>query len=633
VVLLPEEAEQWTEDRVRMVLIHELAHVQRSDCLVQVLWHLVRGLYWWQPLAWLAAQQLRLEQEQACDDMVLKEGVNAPDYAEHVLAVTTGLSTSFWASPVALGVSRTEKLRRRLVRLLDDRSTHLPLDRRALIKAAALVLVFAVVLGLVGFTSTPAAGQTDQGKAQQPAPAKDNETLKRLTEVQQKLAKHYVAPVDEKVLFNGALQGMLKGLKDPYTTYLPADALAELEKSNKGVITGIGLQLTKVDDRLAVVTPVEGSPALKAGLVPGDEIAAIDGQSTQGLPLTQVVQRILGPAGSVVKLKVVNPDGVVREVAVTRAEIRLNTVNGFQRGGDGKWQFVLDDVHKIGYLQVTQFGSHTATEVREIVQGLHKAGLKGLILDLRFCPGGLLDQAVEVSKLFLAKGVVVTIRGPGKEEKVWEADGKSTLGDFPLLVLLNDHTASAAEIVAGALRDNNRAVLLGTRSFGKGSVQTLIQLDQGGALKMTTANYYLPGGRNIQKRPGEKSWGVDPNDGFNIPLTGSQTDALLNNQHQRALLYVNKEDRSPNNARLSPKLLQEVHADPQLAAALRTMVARLTGGEFIKVGKDNAAVADQVQRLEELTRRREQLQQSMSELEREIADLQKGPSKVIDPDR
>jgi carboxyl-terminal processing protease len=228
--------------------------------------------------------------------------------------------------------------------------------------------------------------------------------------------------------------------------------------------------------------------------------------------------------------------------------------------------------------------------------------------------------------MFLAKGVILTTRGSATAEKTWKADGKNTLGDFPVLILINDNTASAAEIVAGALRDHERAILLGSRTYGKGSVQTVMKLDEGGALKVTTAYHYLPSGRNIQKRPGEKTWGVDPSDGFYLPLTAGQTEALRKDTQKRSLLGLKEDELPKAPARLTPKIIEEQHADPQLAAALRAMVARITGGEFLKVGKDNAALADQT-RLEEMRQRRDQLLQSVKQLEREIAEMQKAAGK------
>ena len=617
VVLLPEEAENWSNDRLCMVLIHELGHVMRWDCLVQMLGHLARGIFWFHPLAWLANRQLRIEQEHACDDLVLSTGSSAPDYAEHLLAVTAGLSRGFWTAPVALGMSRTEKLRCRIVRLLDGGRDHRPIRRRTLVLCSAVALAVAVPLGTAGFSPTNAAGQTEQGpeQAKQPPTGKDDALVKKITEIQQKLAKNYITTVDEKVLADGALKGLLAGLKDPNTAYLSADDLTRFNTETKGSITGIGVQLQMADGQIRVVTPLEGSPALQAGLRPGDQIDSIDGKSTKGMTMAEAVKLILGTAGSAVKLRVVRADGKAEELSATRAEVRFRSVNGFQRGPDGKWQLLLDPDGKVGYLRIEQFASNTTAEVRESIMALQKEGMKGLIVDLRFCPGGLLDQAVEVSKLFLAKGTILTTRGKDKDEKTWKAEGKEFLGDFPLVVLLNDQTASAGEIVAGALQDNQRAVLLGTRSFGKGSVTMIVKLNEGGAIKLTSANHYLPSGRSIQKIPGEKKWGVDPNDGFYVPMTPAQIDALNKDARERSILNPKKDAKAQASAGLTARVIEERHADPQLAAALTTMLGRLSTGSFPKVGKDNSILMDQAFRIEELRQRRKQLVQQLSEID------------------
>jgi carboxyl-terminal processing protease len=625
VVLLPEEAQTWPSSRLNMVLIHELGHVQRWDCLVQMLAHLMRGVYWWHPLAWLAVRQLRVEQEQACDDLVLHSGASAVDYAEHLMAVTASVSRCRWTAPVALGIGRASRLRQRLIHLLDPRRHHRPVERRGLLLTAAAALAVALPLGMVAYEPRAAevtAAQT-KDEAKQPPVDKDDALLKKIGEVQQQLVKHYVAPVNEKMLTESAINGLLSGLKDPYTTYIPADELKQFDTQVQGALTGIGVQIQAADQRLTVASPLEGSPAHKAGLRPGDFIESIDGKSTHGMSLPAAVQLILGKPGTVVKLKVVHPEGAVAELAITRAEIQVPSISGFFRGPDGRWQFLLDGDNKVGYIQILQFSSRTAADVRQAAEELQKHGVKGLILDLRSCPGGLLEQAIEVCKLFLSKGVIVTTRAPGKAERSFQADGKAPFADWPMLVLVNDQTASAGEIVAGALRDNNRAILLGSRTFGKGSVSSVMKLDGGGALKVTTAYHYLPSGRNIQKRPGEKIWGVDPSDGFYIPLTATQTEAMLKDAKKRALVGLAKDEQPPIPARLTPKMIEEQYADPQLAAALRSMVAKITGGEFIKVGMENALQNEHATRLEELRQRREQLQQSMSKLDKEITDLQK----------
>ena len=301
---------------------------------------------------------------------------------------------------------------------------------------------------------------------------------------------------------------MVNALDDPYSDYLTADMLADIEKQIGGTLVGIGAQLEMHDGQIRVVTPLEDSPALKAGIRPGDIILQIDGTPTAGIELPEAVKRIVGPQGSSVRLKLVRDGGQEVEINVTRSPIQLQTVKGFQRGGDNRWVFLLDPERKIGFAQIAQFGNTTPQELRTAIESLKAQGLNGLILDLRFCPGGTLDSAVAASKLFLSEGTIVSIHGRDSEPMPIKVDENGSLGDFPLVVLVNGETSSAAEIVAGALQDNERAIVLGTRSLGKGSVQSLIKLDGGGgAIKLTTSQYRLPRGRNIDRNGGAADMG------------------------------------------------------------------------------------------------------------------------------
>jgi carboxyl-terminal processing protease len=623
-LLLPVEASDWTTDRLRMVLLHELGHIARWDCATHLFGTLARCLYWFHPLAWWALAKQRQEQEKACDDLVVTHGAPAQDYAEHLLAVTAHLPAGYFAPSLALGMARTSRLRERLVALLDAKRTRRPTLTGKLF--AAGIVAFSLVAPAASIQCAVAqavAAEDERPAADLPGPMTPD-TLKQLEEIRKKLRDHYVKPIDERELTNAAIKGLLQGLKDPYTDYVTADELNMVQNQTQGAFVGIGAQLKVINERLTVLTPIDHSPALKAGIRPGDIIEAIDGQSTRGLEVCKAGARIMGKAGTVVKLKVVHNDGVVEELAVTRGPIRIASVQGFLREPEGAWRFMLDGEHKIGYVHITQFSSATAKETRTAIQELQKNGLKALILDLRACPGGLLDQALSVCKLFIAQGQLLTVKGAGKSVSSFQADGKNTLGDFPMAVLINEETASAAEIVAGALNDHARAVLVGTRTFGKGSVQEIVKLDDGGALKVTTSYYFLPNGRNIQKRPGEMSWGVNPTDGYFLPLTKAQADAVKKVMMDRAVLGYAKDEQPPPPARITPKMLEDKFADPQLAGALRTLVARLTGGEFLKVGQTNAVLQEHLQRLEEMRQRRETLLQNLQQLERDIDALQQG---------
>ncbi|HEV3262068.1 MAG TPA: S41 family peptidase [Gemmataceae bacterium] len=640
VILLPDGADAWPTERLRVVLLHELAHVQRGDCLTQVLACSARALHWFNPLAWLAVARMRSEQERACDDVVLNTGTGAADYAQHLLTVTSGLPSSFFVSPVALAMGRARRVEGRLRSILDTSHDRHPLGRRGAGLAVLAGLCLLLPLASVSFQPRAAAGPAPQAVSEEPAddPAGQDEKAdstaesstapaKTLADVRDKIRELYVRKLNDRELTGDAIKGMLAALNDPYSVYFAPQEYAQLMREVRGTLSGIGAQLSMKDDRLTVVTPLEDSPALKAGLRAGDVIVAIDGKATKGLEIAQAVRRIIGPKGSVVKLKVVHPGGKEEELAITRGQIQLRSITGFRRGKDDRWQFLLDPDNKIGYVQITQFSPTTVKDLRGVIRRLQRQGLKGLILDLRFCPGGLMQSAVGTCELFLARGTIVSIKGEHNPEQTWEAKGKDTLGDFPLVVLLNESTASAAEIVAGALRENHRATLVGTRSYGKGSVQQIIELDdKEGALKLTTAYYYLPGGRNIQRHPGAKSWGVDPTDGYYVPVDARQTAAMQKLSQERAILGQSK----GRGEKLTPGRLAEDYADPQLAAALKTMTARVTSGKFEKVGKPSATMAADLRR-REVRERREALLKQLEQANKELADLEKAGKEERPP--
>jgi carboxyl-terminal processing protease len=631
-LLLPADAATWSPERRRVVLLHELGHIARWDCLTHLLGHLARCLFWFHPLAWWALAKQRQEQEKACDDLVIAHGTMAHDYAEHLLSITAHLPPGYFAPALALGMARSSRLRQRLVALLESGRNRRPVGARMLAAMAIVSLGLFATAASARWLLPPADAEVPFGviDGQLPVAAFDDEQpmppelLKRIDEVRKKLREHHIGPLDEQHLTDAAIKGLLQGVKDPYTDYIPADQLRAWESQVQGGLVGIGAQLKIDNDRIMVVTPIENSPALKAGIRVGDQIELIDGQPARGLDLQQAVKRIVGKEGTVVKLKIVHADGEVKELSITRASIRIPSVQGFERNADGTWRHMLDNEQKTGYVRITQFSGQTAKEARAAIEALKKDGLKGLILDLRFCPGGLLDQSLQVCKQFIADGLLLTIKGGDKKESAFRADGKDTVGEFPLVVLVNEQTASAAEILAGVLRDHRRGMLVGTRTFGKGSVQSVVKLDDGAALRVTTAYHYLPSGRTIHKRPGEAQWGVDPDDGYYLALTRPQTEALQKSQAERSYIAPGKGAAAP--ARLTPNVLEEQYADPQLAAAQRTLVAKLTGGEFLKVGQANPAY-DAPARLETLRQQREALLKDLQKLDSEIEAARKGAGK------
>jgi carboxyl-terminal processing protease len=313
-------------------------------------------------------------------------------------------------------------------------------------------------------------------------------SLKTFNEVLDIIEKQYVEGVETKTLIKGAINGMMKSL-DPHSTYMTAEMYKDLEVETRGTFGGIGIEITIKKDVLTVVSPIEDTPAYNSGIKAGDQIIRIDGKSTKDITIIEAVNKLRGPKDTKVTLTVMR-DHLTKplEFIITRAIIKIRSVR-FKMLEDG-----------IGYVRLSSFQEKAADDIRKALHELEKkSSLKGLVLDLRNNPGGLLTQSIEVSDVFLKSGIIVSTRGKVKtmESKSLARDDGDEL-TCPIVVIVNEGTASAAEIVSGALQDNGRAVILGTATFGKGSVQTVIPLDDGSALKLTTAKYYTPKGRSIQ---------------------------------------------------------------------------------------------------------------------------------------
>jgi carboxyl-terminal processing protease len=301
--------------------------------------------------------------------------------------------------------------------------------------------------------------------------------------------QYYVEEVDTKKLIYGGIKGMLKEL-DPHTNFLPPDIYKEFETETSGEFGGIGIEITVQNGILTIISPIEDTPAWKAGVKAGDKVVEIDGESTKGFSLAEAAQRMKGKKGQKIRLGIFR-DGFdkPKEFAIERGTVKIKSVKYTD----------LDSGY--AYVRVTSFIENSASDFEKVMKAhiaKYKA-TKGLILDLRRNPGGLLDQAVQISDLFLEQGTIVSTMGRNQKEKeVIYAKKAGTLPNFPLIVLMDEYSASASEILAGALQDNKRALIMGQRSFGKGSVQTVVKLGDGSGLKLTVARYYTPSGKSIQ---------------------------------------------------------------------------------------------------------------------------------------
>ncbi|HEX5456213.1 MAG TPA: S41 family peptidase [Candidatus Saccharimonadales bacterium] len=348
-----------------------------------------------------------------------------------------------------------------------------------------LILIFAAGV-LVGGKNPGILDNLDSNRTTQNSSLPNRLDYSGVEEVYSKLRANFDGQLDQKKLEDGLKQGLVNAAGDPYTEYLNAQDTKDFNDELNGTFEGIGAELGKKDQSIVIVSPIAGFPAAKAGLKPKDVISDINGQSAFDISISEAVQKIRGPKGSKVKLGVIR-DGKKLEFSITRAKITVPSVSEKVVGG-------------VGVIKIIRFGDDTVNLARKYANDLNSKHVKGVVLDLRGNPGGLLDAAVGVSSLWLDKGdTVLQEKRGGIVEKTYFAEGNPVLGGIPTVVLIDAGSASASEITAGALHDNGVATLIGTKSYGKGSVQEVLNLDDGGELKVTVARWYTPKGRNIDK--------------------------------------------------------------------------------------------------------------------------------------
>lgn len=329
--------------------------------------------------------------------------------------------------------------------------------------------------------------------------------LKELSDIMDILNENYVGEkkIDKKILLQGAVKGMLESLDDPHSNYFTKAELESFKEDLKGTYVGVGMVVQKrVNEPLTVVSPIEDGPAFKVGVKPKDKIIAIDGEATYKLTSEESVKKLKGEPNTKVKVTVYRESTKeTKDIEIERAVVELKYVK----------HRMLDD--KIGYLRLTQFGENVYPDVKKAMEDLQKNNMKALVFDLRSNPGGALDQAIKISSMFLKEGRVVSVKSKEGTEQVSNREGKY-YGDFPLVILINGGSASASEIVSGAIKDNKRGILVGEKSFGKGSVQTLIPLPDGDGMKLTIAKYYTPSGISIHGKGIEPDVLVEEKEGY-----------------------------------------------------------------------------------------------------------------------
>jgi carboxyl-terminal processing protease len=399
--------------------------------------------------------------------------------------------------------------------------------------------------------------------------------FEELAKVIEQIEANYVEEVDQQALFQGAIEGMLRKL-DPYSAYIPGQMYRIFQEDTRGSFGGLGITITLEDDQLTVISPLEDSPAAHAGILPGDKIVRIEGDSTDGISLFDAVTRLRGKAGSDVTITVRHRGSEEEvDVTITREIIQIHSVKGYRRVGEGQgWDYWVNPEEKIAYIRLAAFQENTVAELDEVMEKLDQEDIIGLVLDLRWNPGGLLSSAVAVADRFLSDGVIVSIRGrriATKEERAQDTNDDYR-SDLLVALLVNRYSASGSEIVAGALQDHSRATVIGEETFGKGSVQNVIPLSDGAsAIKLTTARYCTPSGRSFHRDFRTKKGGLVPD----IAIRQSTAEVGRLYQHyQRLAVAPETEPEPPATA--------EKGAEPLVDAQLQRAVDLLIGLNVVR---------------------------------------------------
>jgi carboxyl-terminal processing protease len=439
------------------------------------------------------------------------------------------------------------------------------------VRRTGMTAVMAGIVLILGFGSVGFAA--DEAKE-----ANYYELMKIFVDTFEQIDRNYVKEVDRRELIEAAMRGMIAKL-DPYSSYIDPEELSRFNSEVEQEFGGVGIQVTiDVKTRqLMVMTPLPGTPAYKAGIRAGDRVLEIDGKATNEFPegreMDTAVKMMRGKPGESVKVVVLHEGSTSPEtLEIVRAIIKTPTVLGDHYNADGTWSYFLEGQDHVGYLRLTHFSRNSADEMETALESLQKEGMKALVLDLRFNPGGLLQSAIAIADLFVNEGTIVSTKGRNTEEQVVKAHKGGTLPfpkDFPIVVLVNRYSASASEILSACLQDHHLAKIVGERTWGKGSVQNVIELDGGqSALKLTTASYHRPSGKNIHRFPNAKEsdeWGVMPDEGFAVKMSVPEMEAYLDYRRDRDVL------------RNDGSVAKSDYKDPQLEKALAWIKEKLTG--------------------------------------------------------
>ncbi|HET6247792.1 MAG TPA: S41 family peptidase [Tepidisphaeraceae bacterium] len=400
--------------------------------------------------------------------------------------------------------------------------------------------------------------------------------------------------IPEEVLVSEFADGAF-AVCDPFTNMIWPSDVEEFKKVTEGEFSGVGIQIESGEDgSLKVVSPLEDTPAYKAGIKAGDVVTKINNKSAKGISLNQAVRTITGPPGTMVKLTVRSPDGTTKDYDIKRETIKVASIKGYLHKPGGGWDYMVDPESKIAYIRLTNFTKDSPKELDKAIDQIKEAGGKGIIFDLRYNPGGLLSSATEIADKFLKEGVIVSThpdRDTGNPPTVAVAKPQDSDCNLPLVVLVNQYSASASEIVSGALKDQKRGLIVGERTFGKGSVQMLFPLaDRSAYLKLTTSHYYLPSGRCIHREENSKEWGVEPD--VTVEMTPEQMRGAIDARQALDILRAANEPAKGETPKLEKpaekgeeKLDKKpkkdlLSSDPQLSGAVLLLKLELAGAQI-----------------------------------------------------
>jgi len=441
-----------------------------------------------------------------------------------------------------------------------------------------------------------------------------------LIDVRGVLVDRHLNVPDEEAMQQAAIAAMIESLDDPYALFVPDEKEKAFIKDLEGDYAGIGAEVRMIDGELVIITPMDDSPALASGMRAGDVVEFIDDEPANNATIQALIERLTGPVGTEVQVDVRHTDGAKEKLTITRGHIQSPSVSGLIRR-DQEWSWSLDDVNGITYVRIRQFNETTPKELAKALDDAQQDGLlNGLVIDLRDNPGGALSAAIMISNMFLDQGTIVTVSGRVDPQRSWDAQPEHILPDIPILVLVNRNSASASEIVAGSLQANNRVVILGTRTFGKGSVQEVLELSSGGMLKFTTARYDLSNGRTIDKQLSKDKglWGVDPNKGLVIRESIEELRERIESREPYIIITDNEPDTYVSG---DVNWLENTFNDHQLAQALLAIQTKLEVNQWPVLSQEDPVVTGIREEVTALAKERIAILKTLIDVDERLSSL------------